>query len=125
MMTTKRLVNVITREDGIVLFEFFSMDKPAADQFTRIVEAAHGNVPPKLRVIYDFSKSPPPTMYFLRIQAELYGAYPHPGDEKSAYVAGPWSNAVWIRIIRGHLVSKDVMKIFKTRDEAVAWLLED
>ncbi len=123
-MSTKKSVRFYAREDGILVFEFSAMDRQAADEFAKFVRAGANNVPEKLRVLYDFTQSLPPTRYFLKFQSQLYNTFPHPQDEKSAYVTGVWNNEVWIRIIRSYLVSQDTTKIFKSKDEALIWLLE-
>jgi hypothetical protein len=123
-MSKQKDINFYTRDDGIIVFEFYTMDKSAADHFAAIIKASAANVPEKLRVLYDFQHSPPPTRYFLKIQSELYNEFPHPDDEKSAYVTGVWNNEVWIRIVRSYIVPHDVMKVFRSQDDAIVWLLE-
>ncbi|MGB7337886.1 MAG: hypothetical protein WBC91_03260 [Phototrophicaceae bacterium] len=113
------------RDDGILVFEFFVLHKPAADLFERIVLAGMDNQPQKIRVMYDFSQSPPPTPYFLKIQGKLYNDFPHPPDEKSAYVTNRQTSDVWVNIIRSYLTAKDVMRTFISQDAAIQWLLED
>ncbi|MEQ8672154.1 MAG: hypothetical protein RLP44_21120 [Aggregatilineales bacterium] len=123
-MDDKKSIRVRQRDDGILVFEFYAMHKKAADEFAAIVRAGMNSVPEKLRVIYDFSQSPSPTPYFLTLQGKLYNEYPHPADEKSAYVTGIDNNEVWVRIVRKYLVAKDIMKVFTMREDAIKWLLE-
>lgn len=114
------------RDDGIIVFEFKALHKPAADLFRNIVLAGVDTDRKKLRVIYDFSKSPPPTPYFLQIQAKVYNEYPHPEDSKSAYVTNVATDSVWVKIVRGYVNGdKDVAKAFTSQDNAIAWLLDD
>lgn len=117
-------INFYIRDDGIRVFEFFSMERTSADLFAKIVNTGAEHVPKKLRLLYDFSHSPPPTPYFLRIQADLYNTFPHPPDEKSAYVTSATNSAIWVEIVRSYHDSRDVMKIFENQNDAIAWLLE-
>lgn len=112
------------RDDKIIVFEFFAMDHHAGELFRKLVRTDAENVPDKLRVIYDFSQSPAPTPEFIRIQADLYNTFPHPPDEKSAYVTGEDNSEDWVRIVRSYFDARDTMEIFTTREEAVTWLLE-
>jgi len=122
-MSEKQNIKFYIRDDGIIVFQFLAMHRQAADDFGRIIKASMKNVPDKLRVLYDFSQSPPPTRYFLQIQGELYDSFPHPEDERTAYVTGTSNNEVWVRIARTYFTAKDTMRVFVNEDEAIAWLL--
>jgi hypothetical protein len=113
-------------DDGIMVFEFLAMNRAVADAFAKVVRVGAGSVPSKLRVIYDFSLASPPTPYFLQIQAKLYNEFPHPADEKSAYVVGTSSitNEVWVRILRSRLTAADTMRIFTSVEDALVWLAD-
>lgn len=115
---------VYRREDDILVFEFLAMNRPVADAFAKVVRLGASNVPTKLRVIYDFSLATPPTTYFLQVQGKLYTEFPHPKDEKSAYVVGSHNitNEVWVRILRSHFIATDTMRIFTDIKEALIWL---
>lgn len=115
-------LNFYIRDDGIMVFKFYALHRAAADQFAKVVQSGMQNVPPKLRIVYDFSMAPPPTPYFNKIQSTLYNEFPHPDDEKSAYVTGTAHNEVWVRIVRGYITPKDTHRIFTEFDAAIAWL---
>jgi len=123
-MSEKQPIQFYMRDDGIMVFEFHAMDRKSADLFVKIVMGGADNVPDKLRLLYDFSQSPPPTPYFTKIQGKLYNDFPHPPDEKSAYVTSPINNSVWVRILRSQIRAKDTMRTFETQEDAIAWLLE-
>ncbi|GEM_PF-3295423 len=125
MDNSQQPINFYVRDDGITVFEFHSMERRSADLFAKIITASAENVPDKLRVLYDFSQSPPPTPYFTKIQADLYNNFPHPPDEKSAYVTSALNSAVWVQIVRSYINAKDTMKTFSTQEDAIVWLLEN
>jgi len=122
-MDDQQNIRFYIRADGIIVFEFYASHRQAAEDFKQIISASMKNVPNKVRVLYDFSQAPPPTRYFLQVQGELYDNFPHPPDERSAYVTGNTNNEVWVRIGRSYLTPRDTMRIFVTQDEAIAWLL--
>lgn len=124
IMSEERRINFYETHDGIFVFECFKLDREGADLFSKIVRAGHENPPENMRVLYDFSRAELPTPYFITLQGLLYNEFPHPTDEKSAYIVGDKHNKIWVDILRTRIIPQDKMKIFNNRENALAWLRE-
>jgi hypothetical protein len=124
-MDTERPLHFYVREDGIMVFEFKKLERKAADLFVKITSAGADQISDRLRMLYDVSKAEFPTPYFVKVQGKIYNEFPHPEDEKSAYVTGPNNNSVWIWILRNQFLhTKDTMRVFTSQEEAIKWLNE-
>jgi len=122
-MSDEPRINFYFTDDNIMVFEFFKMDRKCGDLFAKIVRSGHDNVPDKARVLYDFQNAELPSPYFISIQGTVYNEFPHPDDEKSAYITGSNNNEIWVQILRDRFDSEhDRMRIFKDRESAMEWL---
>lgn len=116
-------VHLSQREDGIIIFKFNRSDRVGADHFEKLVRASWGDLPSPLRIIYDLSACPPPTRYFLILQARLHDEAPLPEDMRSAYVFPHGDAQIWGRIMRRDFKHREEAKFFADFDQAVDWLL--
>jgi hypothetical protein len=123
-MDDERRIDLVFRDDGIIVVIFKAMDRQAADEFARIVRRTAESKPERMLTLYDMRPSDAPTSYFTKLQTQLYENFDYPDNSKTAFLISSTTNEIWVRIFRRQYRSNEEYNTFYDMDEAIAWLLE-
>ena len=117
--------NFYVNDAGIFVFEFEDLERNAATSLMTTLQNASDHFPPRLRILYDYSQSAPPTPYFLRTWSKLTLQTQFPNDTRSAYVIGSMEKEIWITILQRYHATEHAIRTFLQPEPAVEWLLSD